>query len=132
MSIGDNIRDCRKKSGLTLDALAKMIGTSKQTIQRYETGVISNIPSDKIEALSNALGVSPAYLMGWTITNKEIILTEREKQLISAYRNHPEMQSAIDTLLGINNKSEAEIAADMVNTIKQTEKSLSKSSNTKK
>lgn len=51
--------------GFTLEELAKKIGTSKQTIHRYESGVISNIPSDKIEALAAALKTTPAYLMGW-------------------------------------------------------------------
>lgn len=65
MSIGTQIKQQRLKKGYTLEELAKQVGTSKQTIQRYETGVISNIPSDKIEAIANALGVSPAFIMGW-------------------------------------------------------------------
>lgn len=65
MSIGKNIKHYRLKKGYTLEELAKLVGTSKQTIQRYETGVISNIPSDKIEAIADALGTSPASIMGW-------------------------------------------------------------------
>ena len=42
-----------------------MIGESKQTIYKYESGVVSNIPSDKIEAIANALDVSPAWICGW-------------------------------------------------------------------
>jgi len=34
-------------------------------MSRYETGVIANIPSDKIEALAEVLKVTPSYLMGW-------------------------------------------------------------------
>ncbi|MBQ7363236.1 MAG: helix-turn-helix domain-containing protein, partial [Clostridia bacterium] len=45
--------------------LAELIGTSKQTIHRYENGVISNIPPRKIESLATALGTSPSELMGW-------------------------------------------------------------------
>ncbi len=66
MSIADNIRIKRAENHLTLEELARMIGTSKQTIQRYEKGIISNIPSDKIELLATALGTTPAYLMGWS------------------------------------------------------------------
>jgi repressor LexA len=55
----------RKSKGLTLDELAVMIGTSKQTIHRYETGAISNVPPSKIEGLANALGTTPSELMGW-------------------------------------------------------------------
>ncbi|MBR4049146.1 MAG: helix-turn-helix domain-containing protein [Clostridia bacterium] len=75
MSIGTQIKQQRLKKGYTLEELAKLVGTSKQTIQRYETGVISNIPSDKIEALAMALGVSPAYLMGWEDKEKTDIFS---------------------------------------------------------
>ena len=59
------LRELRHERGLTLDALAELVGTSKQTVQRYETGVIANIPKEKVEALALALGVAPALLMGW-------------------------------------------------------------------
>lgn len=64
-NIGDRIRKRRKQLGMTLETLASNVGTSKQTIQRYETGIIQNIPSDKIEIIANILNVSPAYIMGW-------------------------------------------------------------------
>lgn len=59
------LKELRKSKGLTLDELALMIGTSKQTIHRYETGAISNIPPQKVESLAFALGTTPAELMGW-------------------------------------------------------------------
>ena len=65
MTIGERIKLKRNEKNFTLDYVAKKVKTSRQTIQRYECGIISNIPSDKIEALAIALDVSPAYLMGW-------------------------------------------------------------------
>lgn len=59
------LKELRKSKGLTLDELALMIGTSKQTIHRYETGAISNIPPQKVESLAFALGTTPSELMGW-------------------------------------------------------------------
>jgi len=59
------LKELRKAKGLTLDELAELIGTSKQTIHRYENGVISNIPPRKVESLATALGTSPSELMGW-------------------------------------------------------------------
>ena len=50
---------------MSLEQLAELIGTSRQTVHRYETGAISNIPSEKVEALARALGTTPASLMGW-------------------------------------------------------------------
>ena len=50
---------------MTLEELAHRIGTSKQTIHRYENGVISNIPPEKVALLAEALETTPANLMGW-------------------------------------------------------------------
>lgn len=63
--ISTELRARRKALGLTLEELAERIGTSKQTIHRYENGQISNIPPEKVEALAAALETTPAALMGW-------------------------------------------------------------------
>lgn len=63
--INENIYSLRKQQNMSLEELGKKIGTSRQTIQRYESGEIKNIPYEKICALANALGVAPAYLMGF-------------------------------------------------------------------
>ena len=65
MTKGQRIRARRRELGLTLEALAIACKTSKQTIQRYENGVIENIPDARFEAIARALGTTPAYLMGW-------------------------------------------------------------------
>ena len=59
------LKELRKSRGLTLDELAELIGTSKQTIHRYENGIIANVPAEKVESLANALGTTPGELMGW-------------------------------------------------------------------
>ena len=63
--ISEKIKTLRKEKRMTLEALADAVGTSKQTIHRYESGAISNIPRDRIEALARALDTSPAELVGW-------------------------------------------------------------------
>ena len=59
------LKELRKSRGMTLDELAELIGTSKQTIHRYENGIITNVPPEKVESLANALGTTPGELMGW-------------------------------------------------------------------
>ena len=59
------LKQIRKKRKMTLEELAAAVGTSKQTIHRYENGTITNVPPMKVKALADALGVEPSELMGW-------------------------------------------------------------------
>jgi repressor LexA len=63
--IANRLKELRKKSKLTLDEVALALGTSKQTIHRYENGIISNIPHEKIKRLAEIFRISPSELMGW-------------------------------------------------------------------
>ena len=65
MTVGQIIHKRRKERHLTLEELGAAIGVSKQTVQRYEAGVISNIPGENIEAMAKVLLTTPAALMGW-------------------------------------------------------------------
>ena len=109
--LSKNIKKLRKERKMTLDELAAKIGTSKQTIHRYENGIISNIPSEKVEQLATALGVTPAELMGWNEqipTNAGIMPISVKKlpilgdiacgEPIYASEEHESFASANDTL----------------------------------
>ena len=61
----DRLREARKNAGLTLAEVAERVGVSRQTIHRYENGIISNIPSSNIEKMAIVLNTTPEYLMGW-------------------------------------------------------------------
>lgn len=63
MSIGKNIYNARKQKGMTQEQLGKAIGVKKQTIQKYEKEVVTNIPVERLKAIANVLGVSPVDLM---------------------------------------------------------------------
>ena len=65
MEKGERIRSRRDALGMTQTELADALSTTKQNIYKYENGIISNIPSDKIEAMAEILKTTPAYLMGW-------------------------------------------------------------------
>lgn len=64
-SLGKRIKELRQNLSLTQEELASSIGTTKQNIYKYENGIITNIPSGKIEALATELKSTPSYLMGW-------------------------------------------------------------------
>lgn len=61
----------REKAGISQTDFAKMIKVTKQTLYKYEQGIITNIPSNKIEEIANVLGVSPSYIMGWEDTTEQ-------------------------------------------------------------
>ena len=54
-----------------MEELGKIVGVSRATIKRYESGEIANIPDDKIEKIAKATKVSEAFLMGWDTLKKE-------------------------------------------------------------
>lgn len=65
MTIGERIREKRIGLNMTLEDVAARLNLSRQTLSRYETGVISNIPLTAIEKLANALQTTPCHLAGW-------------------------------------------------------------------
>ena len=69
MTVGERIRELRERLGINQVDFADKIGVSKQTLYKYENNLITNIPSDKIEAAAKLGNISPSYLMGWESTN---------------------------------------------------------------
>lgn|GEM_PF-141496 len=78
MTIGDRIRKERELAGISQTDLAEKIKISKQTLYKYEKNIITNIPSDKIEAIAKALNISESYLMGWSEEISNISNSEAE------------------------------------------------------
>lgn len=66
MAKGERIKKLRELRGLTQVELAEKIDVTKQNLYKYENDVITNIPSDKIELIAEALNTTPAYIMGWS------------------------------------------------------------------
>lgn len=105
MTIGDNIRKRRKQIDVTLEDVASTVGVSRQTMSRYETGVIKTISPQRIMELAKALKTSSAYLLGYVddpeltsesieefernlrnhfLSEKALKVKEAEEELISA------------------------------------------------
>mgnify|MGYP002773774640 CR=1 FL=1 len=87
MTIGERIKEVRTKLGMTQVAFADKIGVSKQTLYKYENNIITNIPSDKIEAVASISGVSPSYLMGWNDFLQELGLEHEKCSIYNVYSN---------------------------------------------
>ncbi len=106
--IFERFRECVEASGLSYPKLEELSGVPKSNIQRYIQRK-SKIPFDCFVKISLAIGQSPAALLGWREDpQKNDSLTQHEKNVLKAYRAHPEMHSAVDTLLGIEQEAKKE------------------------
>lgn len=121
MTIGRNIYHARKLSGMTLEELSKHIGISRQTLSRYENGIIGNIPSDRIEKIAIALNVSPAQLMGWEEMRgnpeEEYYTDPTVNEYAEQLRTNPNMRLLFDATKDMT-KEDIDYVVDLVNRLK--------------
>lgn len=97
MTIGDRTKKLRTLIDMSQTELAEKIGVKKQTLYKYENNLVTNIPSDVIEKICNALNTSPAYLMGWSDN-----LTVEEEELIPELLSNTELLESIKKLMSLN------------------------------
>lgn len=102
MDVGERIKECRIRKGLSATVLAERLGKDRATVYRYESGDIENVPISLLEPLAKILDTTPAYLMGWSEDSTVVSITDHEFLLLQAYRCQTEMQPAIDRILGIS------------------------------
>ena len=65
-TFGDRMKYVRNRKNVTLNEIAKAIGRTEATVQRYESGNIKNLDNEIIEKIARVLRVQPQFLMGWT------------------------------------------------------------------
>ena len=97
--IGMRIRKYREMSGLSQKELANIIGVSNSRISNWEQG-INRPDADILAELCRALNVSPSELLDVRLSPED--RNEQERKVIMAYRAKPELQNAVNILLGIN------------------------------
>lgn len=103
----ERIKSMRKSYGYTLKEIAKALGVTEATAQRYETDGIKTIPYEAIVKYSDLFACSPAYIMGWE-SGSPATLSENEIELLKKYRTAPEaLRKAVRKLLDIPEKEEA-------------------------
>lgn len=67
-NIGKRIKELRYEKGMTLEELGSKIGVGKSTVRKWEEGIIQNMRRDKIILVSEALGCTPEFLLGYNTT----------------------------------------------------------------
>ena len=95
----DRIRELRIKKDMSQQELAKLTGyRDRSSIAKIETGSV-DLPQSKILLFANVLGVTPAELMGLKDLDPPFRISDHERQVILAYRQHPELQPVVDRVL---------------------------------
>lgn len=61
--IGDRIKNRRKDLKFTLQEIADVVGVASSTIQRYESGRISQLKLPVLESIAKAINVNPVWLV---------------------------------------------------------------------
>lgn len=97
----DVLRSLRMQHGLNQEELGKKIGLAKSTISMYENG--TREPNlETLEAIADIFNVDMNTLTDTKAKlPQKIELSKHEEVVVTAYRNKPEMQPAVDRLLGI-------------------------------
>lgn len=93
MEIKDLIKQRRLEKGYSLEDVAKRVGVSRQTVQKWETGKIENMRRSSVAALSSALGIPIEALLGWDApedpdlftTDKKYTFAQRLRELLDHY-----------------------------------------------
>lgn len=98
LNSGDRIRQLREQLGLTQDEVANIVGVSKSTVSKWESGHIENMKRDKISLLAKALNVSPLYIMGLDDSLSEPDPSTEEKNEMSDLDAFLNMQKLDDTI----------------------------------
>lgn len=102
--IGKTLQNLLDEKGINVNELSKMINVSNQTLYSIIKRDNMKIDFEVLLKICKALNVSVEYFYSdYTNTMQtQFLLDEQEKELVTAYRNKPEMQEAVNTLLGIN------------------------------
>ena len=63
METGELIKFLRKQEGLSQRELADILGVKLSSVQKYESGAVSNLKMETIKKLCNVFCISPALLV---------------------------------------------------------------------
>lgn len=91
LTVGQKIRKARRAKDMTQEELANKVGVTKATINRYETGVITQIPRSKIELLAQALEMSPVDFF-----NYQAVLDNFTAKMRATKEEIAQLESKID------------------------------------
>ena len=106
------IKEVAKERGAATGEMLAKLGLNKNTLSSM-TSRGSWLQADSLGRIADYLNCSTDYLLGRTTAPEQPMQfqTTKEQQILLAYKAHPELQPAIDKLLGIEEETETGRAA---------------------
>lgn len=107
MDIGSTIRNKRKELDLTLKDVAKIVGVTDATVQRWESGKIESMRCCNLKLLCKVLQLDPVSLI-MDDSEQGAVTADDESRLLEAYRSADDTARdyALDILLSHPKKAE--------------------------
>jgi len=109
-TIAKVLKRLRIQSGLTADQVGELLGKSGKTVNAWE----NNRGQPDAEALMMLCDIYKVQNILEEFKDvperKQILPSKKEESLLLAYRAHPEMQDAVNRLLGIEKQPEKKLS----------------------
>ena len=105
---GDRLRALRENAGLTLEEVAERLSITRQAIYKYEKNIVTNIPSDRIEALAKLYHSTPEYIMGWE-ADTEATSKKTEPTVDFALLHDGDVMTVVEVMSSLSPKSREEL-----------------------
>lgn len=99
----NKLKDMKKQSGKTSKQIAEETGIPKSTIDKLFSGQTKEPYISSTKLIVNCLGYTLDDLFNNSNTVNQFECNKHEQTLVIAYRQHPEMQKAVDKLLDLIN-----------------------------
>ena len=112
--VANLIKKRRLELGMSLEDVAKKVGVGRSTVRKWEEGMIKSIKSDKLNAIAEALDLSPAELVpGKKKSFKEMIInSSREVGAFAEPTNIKRLKTDIKNGYGIKEVKVVKVMAD--------------------
>lgn len=88
MTFAQRLKELRKEHDMTMDEVGSHIGAGRALIYKYEHGIVTNVPPDKVHKLANLFGVTRPYMMGWT--DERNVNPSENLDVVAEKLRHPE------------------------------------------
>lgn len=130
MTVGERIKELRIQLGLSQVEFADRINVSKQTLYKYENNIITNIPSDKIEAAAQLGNISPSYLMGWENIDWDLLKKQKQsrKEMAEKWNMQLQMLNSFSQLNDENKKKSIRYTENLLSNQRAEEELLNAAS----